>query len=168
MLNKNDFHISKVLADGFKYVCKATYHDPNGKWIYSDIDESLMFSEHRGWVYAITADDIIQKIGECGNSLGLRNTRKNSLNIVKEGTQARLGRLIAFPSGTDYNIRQALKNEKNIKIYAKKCPPGKTSTMVGGKRRKYTPRPNKEIELDYLDLFKRCAGCYPRLNKGRK
>jgi len=127
-----------------------------------------MFSKHCGWVYAITSDDIIVKIGETGNPLGIRNTKKNSLNVVVESTKSRLGRLIYFPTGTDFVIRQALANEENIKIYAKKCMPVKTSTIIGGKRKQLTPRPNKEVELAYLDLFMELTGKHPKLNKARK
>ena len=168
MANKDPFHISNFQKDNFNFVCKAEYHKPTGKWAYSDIQETLMFSKHRGWVYAIVASDIIVKIGECGNPLGLRNTKKGSLNIVVESTKSRLGRLIFFPEGTDYDIREALKNEKNIEIYAKKCPSGKTSSMVGGKRKTLKPTANKELELEYLDLFMELTGKYPKLNKARK
>ncbi len=165
---KNPFDISNFEKDGFKYVCDAEYDLLTGKWVYSNIQERLMFSKHYGWVYAIVVDDIIVKIGETGNPLGIRNTKKNSLNIVVESTRSRLGRLIYFPTGTDFVIRQALKNEKNIKIYAKKCIPAKTSTMIGGKRKQLRPRPNKEVELAYLDLFMELTGKRPRLNKARK
>lgn len=169
MIMKNYSHISYPNwgKDRFRLVCKVRYHIPTGKWIYSNVNKTLMFSQHRGWVYLIVVNNIINKIGETGNPLGIHNSRKNALNTCVENNKSRLGRLI-YGDGTDKYIREALKNEKNIKIYAKKCPPGKTSSIFDGKREKLNPTPHKILETKYLKLFKEKTGRLPKLNKSLK
>jgi hypothetical protein len=171
-------YISNYLADGFKKVCDVEcYTDKT--WSYFNIDETLMYSEHRSWVYCIVDNSgslggKIVKLGETGNPLGIKNT----WNKVAEGEQAqpicgttsRLGRY-RKGGGTDENIRYNLYKEArkyNIGIWAKQCEIIKKQYMVGGQFIDVCITSHKDQELMYLDHIKNTTGSYPWLNVGRK
>ena len=73
---------------GFKKVCGVKSTRIGNHWQYEYIDESIMYDDHRSWVYAITRHGRIMKFGETGTLLGI----KMSDGQPKLGTQCRLGR----------------------------------------------------------------------------
>lgn len=109
-------------------VCTVKSDDDNF-WFYQDIDETVMFSPHNSWVYAITVDGNIVKFGETGNPLGIRPRRKTmdprdeSQPIVS--SQCRLGRSRKM-DGSDQHTRDALQKYTSdpqhlVEIWAIQC-----------------------------------------------
>ena len=58
-------NIDTYIADGFVKVCDVIL-DPNDEqfWKYINIDEDVMYSEHRSWIYFIVDGKEIAKAGE--------------------------------------------------------------------------------------------------------
>ena len=78
---------------GFKYVCGIELEDyTNGSdnWLYYEIEKDIMYSKSKGWIYIITLDGEIFKIGETGQPLGIRN-KKTGQPI--QGSKSRSGRM---------------------------------------------------------------------------
>ena len=153
-------------------VCKV--NDNNGQWYYSEINESLMFSDHRSWVYAITIDEKIAKIGESGQPLGIKGS-KNFDPLTwevqpKTGTQSRLGRY-RKGDGTDERIRESLVDDildgKRVEIYAIKCSVTNHQYNINGKIFNINSAIHKDFEKSLLDYYVYHTGSLPFLNPGR-
>jgi hypothetical protein len=159
---------------GFKRVCDVKEYQ--GDWLYdnfpkdrSDPDyNDYMYSKHDSWVYAITSDGTIKKIGESGNPLGIRGLG----NQPKTGSKSRLGRY-STGDGTDKFVRDSLKDDiqsgKQVSIWAKKCDIAETQiTIEGNHSVTINSSIHKELEKELLDYIKNGnSGNYPDLNKGR-
>ena len=160
--------INSYLKDGFRKVCKVlpTW---TGEWWYQDIDESLMFSDHRSWVYFIVVNDEIVKVGETGNPLGIRNIRGN-LEQPKKGSESRFGRL-RNGDQTDAVIRESLSTWAKlgkVELWARRCDIVEIDVTVRGKTSKTLVTFHKDLEMRYLDEIYHHTKSYPRLNKARK
>ena len=143
------------------------------KWYYSDIDRDIMFSNHTSWVYFITINGYIVKIGETGNPLGIE-PEYWSYDILewepqpKKGSESRIGR---YRNGdkTDERIRFQLKEdikskENKVEFYAIKCEELTVELPMLGT---VSSQIHKALEKRLLDYFKLHNGTYPRLNTGR-
>lgn len=79
---------------GFKYVCGIELQDYNNgsdRWLYCEIEKDIMYSKSKGWIYIITLEGEIFKIGETGQPLGIRNKRTGQ---PLQGSKSRLGRYL--------------------------------------------------------------------------
>lgn len=163
-------------ASGFKPVCRVNL-DPRDStlWVYSNINQSLMFSEHRSWVYAITINNIILKWGETGNPLGILGRMNYDKEIEerqpKTGTRSRLGRY-RKGCGTDDRIRRELfdrvSNKKNkVEFWALPCAVSYTPITLGTRIVEVKSATHKDIEHILLDEYRTHYGCWPELNTGR-
>jgi hypothetical protein len=167
-------YINHYVADGFKKVCDVE-GDTQERWSYFNIDTSMMYSDHRSWVYFIVDDSSlgkIVKIGETGNPLGIESSWIYEGEETQPvcGTQSRLGRL-RRGGGTDGVIRSSLYAEARnckVSIWAKACEITKKQYMIGGKLVDVCITSHKDQELLYLDYYKNSTGTYPWLNVGRK
>ena len=145
----------------------------NNNWYYSDIDRDIMFSDHTSWVYFITINGFIVKIGETGNPLGIENEhwtfdRAEWESQPKTGSKSRFGRYRTGDS-TDERIRfelmEDIKSNKNkIEFYAIKCEELTVELPMLGI---VNSQIHKALEKRLLDYFKLYTGTYPRLNVGR-
>lgn len=97
----------------------------NDLWLFKNIDQSLMYSDHTSWVYLIVVNGIIYKVGETGNPLGIKS--KTHAQPVAS-TKCRMGRLANVTSShtdTDVRLRRALKESVQqglVEVWAYKCP----------------------------------------------
>jgi hypothetical protein len=162
----NAINIDTYVADGFVKVCDVEA-DINGSWYYSNMNESVMFSSHRSWVYMIVVGKEVVKVGETGNPLGLRQKTSGQ---PKHGSEGRLGR---YRSGdaTDAFIRQALESEvcqNLVSIWARRCDMVKVSISIGGQEDETSTCFHKDLEMRYLDFIFSATKQLPRLNKARK
>lgn len=159
-------HIKNFKDDGFQKVCNVR-EDRYSKWYYTNIDQGLMFDTHRSWVYAITLDGIVVKLGETANPLGI----EMSDGQPKLGSQCRLGRY-RNGDGTDDYIRRRLRHYLNddhcVSFWAKKCPIKILSESIAGKPIKVSNTIHKSLELAYLRYFQDSIHCLPMLNKSHK
>jgi hypothetical protein len=145
----------------------------DNNWYYSDIDKDIMFDDHTSWVYFITINGHIVKIGETGNPLGIKNEnwsydRSEWETQPKKGSKSRFGR---YRNGdtTDERIRfeleENIKSKKNkVEFYAIKC---KELTVEVPMLGTVSSQIHKALEKSLLDYFKLHNGTYPRLNVGR-
>ena len=161
MLNINNY-----TQEGFVKVYDVT-EDYNGHWYYKNIDKTIMYAEHKSWVYFIVVDEEIVKIGETGNPLGIQTLTENQ---PIKGTTSRLGRYRSG-DGTDAYIRQELKNEVTqgrVSIWARKCDIVQVQTIVGGNSITSTTTLHKSLEQDYLKHIVEHTRSLPKLNKSHK
>jgi hypothetical protein len=168
-------HINHYHNIAFKKVCRVRRTRLN-EWYYEDIDKDIMFSSHSSWVYAITQNGFILKIGETGNPLGIANSYYSYdgpdwETQPKVGTQSRLGRL-RRGDGTDQAIRwhleDRIKSGELIEIYAYACPENILNARVVNETIEIKQQIHKQLELVLLDYIYKKVGSYPELNKGRK
>lgn len=144
----------------------------DGTWFYENIDKSLMFSEHSSWLYCITLDGVIKKVGESGQPLGIRARNQYVAHNAQPvtGSKSRLGR---YRNGTDTDkrIRDKLNTEIArgglVEIWVVPCPEAQVSYKMLGEERSYSAQIHKKLEKDFLDVFKENTGRYPTLNLGR-
>lgn len=159
-------HIKNFKNDGFQKVCDVR-EEGYSRWCYTHINQELMFDLHRSWVYAITLDDVIVKLGETGNPLGI----KMSDGQPKLGSQCRLGRY-RNGDGTDNYIRRELhhylNNNHRVSFWAKKCPIKTLSESIAGESIMVSNTIHKSLELAYLQYFQDSIHCLPMLNKSHK
>lgn len=165
------FNINNYVQDGFVRVCEVDPRSPY-QWAYKNIDRDVMYSAHNSWVYFIVLDEIIQKVGETEQPLGI----KASWGYHDEpqpvtGTTSRLGRL-RKGDGTDHAIRRALapaiQQGLIVSVWARACSRNVITESVGGKSMSLTSAIHKDLEKAYLDYFYRECRMYPPLNKMRK
>lgn len=155
--------------DGLVKLCDVR-RGMNGRWLFDNINEELMYSSHRSWVYFIVVNNIIYKVGETGNPLGIR--RANS-NQPIAGTQGRMGRLANHQGlpDTDVTIRLALAesvDSNQVSIFVRKCDVVVKQVRIGPGTVKLQAAVHKDLELQYLDYIYCYSKQYPELNKGRK
>jgi hypothetical protein len=159
--------INHYINDGFVKVCKVQHqYSFTFNWEYCDINYDLLYSSHKSWVYAICVDNIIYKLGETGNPLGIAGYYFQP----KTGSTSRLGRYMNG-DGTDAVIREKLSSEVNagkVTIWARKCDTILVETQVAGRKVNSLTTVHKDLEMKYLDYIKRTTGKYPELNKCRK
>ena len=170
-----DFYID----DGFEKVCNVDYADPcyinRYEWTYNNVDISLMFSKHCSWIYFIVLGQIIKKVGETGNPLGIGfvNDPDHLIHSTPiTGTKSRLGRLRSngdHEGDTDYYIRMNLfDSDEQISIWVKKCTTTLLAETIGGKKTLIEQTTHKAQESEYLRQFHNMTGYLPDLNKSNK
>jgi hypothetical protein len=170
-------HVDKFLPDGFKKVCNVKT-DPrdSSTWFYTDIDTTLMYKDHRSWVYLLCSDDYVLKIGETAQPLGIRG---GYYSQPITGTKSRLGRYRTMTTAlgrptldTDHEIRLKMKKfidqGAQVSFYAKECEINTTVCSVLGKQKALSNTIHKELELHLIDEFVNAKNQYPYLNKARK
>lgn len=157
--------IQDLLCDGVQHVCDVV-QAPHNRWVYSNINQDLMFQEHRSWIYFIVDQSEVVKIGQTGVPLGIRNQRTEQ---PLSGTKCRLGR---YRGGGDtdeyirYELRKSVKKNQ-VSIWARKCEVVTVNIIVGGEPFVLENKFQKDLELLYLDRYQQINGRWPRLNKGR-
>jgi len=161
--------IRRYKDDGLVKLCQV---EPGwyGRWIYKNMDEKLMYSNHASWVYFIVVDNEIVKVGETGNPLGIRTRNSDQPSI---GTKCRMGRLanLSGAGDTDGYIREQLETavaKHQVTIWVRKCKVIHTKITIGGIESTMDTAYHKAMEMEYLDLMRKESGGYPILNKGRK
>ena len=161
-------NITNYIADGFAHVCDISVSSTSAKWLYTNICNELMFSDHTSWVYALTVDNIIYKIGESGNVLGYRPNTKNQ--HPSASTKGRLSRYI-LGDGTDRYIREYLmpliSNGAIVSFWAKQCDIVLQPINILGEITQVKQTVHKDLEIVYLDRISK-TGDLPILNKVRK
>lgn len=162
-------NINTYINDGFKKVCDVMLDtDDDQFWKYTNIDEDIMYSDHRSWIYFIVDILEIVKAGETGNPLGIRG--KDPTQPIT-GTMGRLGRYRKMLDKTDMPIRDSLREQVRagqVSIWALKCNMIEIPCLIAGKVSKTVLSNHKDLEMRYLDAIKDATGSYPRLNKLRK
>ena len=145
----------------------------DGTWVYSNIDEDLMFSDHESWVYFIVVGKKIWKIGESGNPLGIRpKTIKEYYGIQPvSNSKGRLGRYRGG-DGTDYDIRELLTDDVmagKVSIWAHKCDIVTTQiSIIKGNTIEVPSEPHKKLEVILINSYYNMYGELPPGNKCRK
>lgn len=178
-------HIQHYVDAGwpFERVCRIVKDtvNPQAKpldWMYTSVNEQIMFSNDRHWVYAITVNGRIVKWGECANPLGIRQqTRQVYLEAQpKQGTRSRFGRYRTHGGDcrdTDYHIRKKLdrivtNTEKyQVEVWAMKCTEYHEMRELNGFKKAITASNNKETEHWLLDYYLNRYNRLPLLNKVR-
>jgi hypothetical protein len=154
----------------FKRVCRI--NDYAGEWVYDRIDASLMYSDHTSWVYCITVNGIIYKIGASGVPLGIRM----SDGQPKKGTKCRLGRYRNHKGTYSYDTDEYCRNELRLIIHDKtnlvefwayKCPVVKQTLTMAGETIDVESGIQWALEKALLNQFERLHGALPKLNKGK-
>jgi len=171
----NFLDINTYVDDGFEKLCDVENGDNrvgevyHGKFFYTNINQSLMFSNHRSWVYMIVSDNEIVKIGETGNPLGIK--KKSHCSQPKWSTECRMGRLASFKCNTDGRIRESLYNDcddEKVSIWVRKCDYINVTYSINENNSELYSTYHKDLELAYLDYIFNNHGSYPKLNAGRK
>lgn len=166
-------YIHQLKDMDWKRVCKVRAEHFGNKWYYENINREIMFSEHKSWVYAITVDGRIVKIGETGQPLGIEAKRDSSPKgwekQPKFGSQSRLGR---YRSGdtTDRTIRDSLRPEvksNRVEIYAYKCRQITEEVSINGNIKVINSDIHKILEKTLLDEIEKVDGERPFLNPRR-
>ena len=159
-------NINTYTADGFVKVCDVA-RDTENRWFYENINEAMMFSEHRSWVYFVVVDNEIVKVGETGNPLGVRMKTSNQPEM---STRGRFGRYRAGDA-TDWFIRDELRREVRegrVTLWARRCEMVSLTVTVGGLEDSTMTSFHKDLEMRYMDYIFTQTGNLPRLNKARK
>jgi hypothetical protein len=154
---------------GFEKVCDVSNRlYSNDGWLYTNINQSLLYADHTSWVYFVVEDDIVVKVGESGVPLGIR-TKSHGQPLA--GTKCRFGRLANHKNdNTDSRIRESLKKsvkEGKVSLWAKKCTIGLEEMKIERTSIVCKKVYHKELELAILDYMS--DNCYwPKLNTFRK
>jgi hypothetical protein len=164
-------NIKNFVDDGFSKVCDVVIsHDG---WRYKNIDQNLMFSDHRSWVYFIVKGSTIVKVGETGNPLGIEEYwlyDDYELQPVAS-SKCRFGRLRKGDSTDSYiraSLRDFIKGGGNVSLWAKKCKTVVVNESIGGKSKTVFTSKHKSLEQEYLKYFETYLGTLPDLNKIKK
>ena len=171
----NADHIKHYTNFNWQKVCTVS-DGGSGTWHYKNIDKTLMYSNHRSWVYAITVGDYIVKIGETSQPLGIARSYGDQ---PITGTKSRLGRYAnqraaahGREADTDETIRDALYETvktptMEVAFYAFKCPETSVKIDVVNDTLYCKAQIHKQLEKLLLDYYKENVGSYPDLNSGR-
>jgi hypothetical protein len=184
IIKSAELNISNFVNDGFERVADVHPSSTAEEWLYHNINQGLLFSDHKSWVYFVVIDDQIVKCGETGNPLGLRYKTKAKRVFLGEeqpitGTKGRFGRLASHKekpdsdrSETDEMIRreadQYLSSGLKVSLWAKQCPYGKIQQIINNIDTEVTTTIHKDLEIKYLNTFKTIAGRLPLFNKAVK
>jgi hypothetical protein len=154
----------------FKRVCRINnYH---GEWLYDNIDASVMYADHTSWVYFITVNGIIYKIGASGVPLGIRM----SDGQPQKGTKCRFGRYRSHKGTYTYDTDEycrielaVIMQDKNnlVEFWAYKCPIVKQTLHMGGENIIVQSSIEWNLEKALLNQFVKSTGELPKLNKGK-
>ena len=154
----------------FKRVCRI--RDCYGEWVYENMDQTLLYSEHRSWVYFIVVNGVIWKVGECGVPLGIRSGDSQP----KKGTTNRLGRYRAMKGTYTYDtdeycrneLRSTIANNNNlVEFWALQCPVVEQQCNLGYETVTLKAAFHCELEKRILNDIINATGSLPKLNKAR-
>jgi hypothetical protein len=164
--------IDRFILDGVVKVCDVR-SDEDRTWYYVNQDPNLLYLNHRSWVYFVVSDNVIVKIGESGNPLGIANKVSSKYPEIQpcSNTTSRLGRIRRHPGGTDQRIRDLLHEDvqnNKVSIWAKRCEILEIETKIDNVIVKTKLTSHKDQEMLYLDYVKNIDGNYPLLNQMRK
>ncbi len=145
----------------------VTVNGNRERWTYTEQEEALLYNSHNSWVYVITVNGIIVKIGETGMPLGLVGTDDQP----KTGTKSRLGRYINGDT-TDDAVRAALveyttSHHYKVEIHAVQLPITPIGITLGGKDISCNATFHKHLEKMFIDMFEAATGSIPVLNSGK-
>lgn len=165
------FNINNYIDDGFQKVCDVVQHGcQRCVWDYTNINEELMYSDHRSWVYFIVENETIVKCGETGNPLGIPEKYGDPVQPIAS-SKCRFGRLRKGDT-TDAYIRDSLylsiKEGNKVSLWAKKCKVQLITETIGGHQQKVYTSVHKNLEKMYLENFIKNAIRLPQLNKASK
>ena len=161
-------HVSQF--KDFKRVCRI--NDYHGEWIYDKIDASILYSDHTAWVYFITVNGIIHKIGASGVPLGIVGKDGQP----KKSTKCRLGRYRSMKGTWTYDTDEYCRKElaltlhdKNnlVEFWAYKCPIVKENLSMAGEVISVESSVQWVLEKALLNQFEKFTGSLPVLNKGK-
>ena len=168
-------HINHYGNLQFVRVCRVR-EDNVYNWYYEDINRVLMFSNHRSWVYVITVNGIIVKIGETGQPLGIENQHWTTdpaewESQPKKGSMSRCGRYRNGDTTDDFvraSLRARIASGDLVEFWAIECPETSASFKIVNETIEMKSQYHKQLEVELLDYFYKSLGKYPELNKGRK
>lgn len=178
--NKMTYYIKDYIKDGFRHVCDVSIKPGTNCWLYTNINEELLYAKHYSWVYFITLNGQIQKVGESATPLGIKYTRPgNNVPLAESSTQpitgttSRLGRYRSFSNDlTDAPIRDSLnpyiEKGDQVSFWAKQCEIFTITQTINGKKVKVSATFQKDMEMKYIDNFLKNCGSLPPLNKVKK
>lgn len=154
-------------------VCRVEMLDrDNRNWYYTEENKDIMFSQNDSWVYCITINKHIVKIGETGNRLAISSA--NSYNGVQSGSKSRLGRYINGDK-TDERIRAELfeyiRNKNNkVEFWAKSCTTEEEYSVWINQHTEFYfyTKVHKELEKKLIQYYEKQCGTYPRFNLSSK
>jgi hypothetical protein len=163
-----------VFYTGINWQRICRIRSAGAEWYYENIDRSLMFSSHRSWVYAITVDGKIFKIGETGNPLGIEpNYAYDRFDEwqPKIGTQCRFGRYRKGGDSDETVRRQLILETENddilVEFWAYPCEEIIEKRIVGGHEIEMKAQIHKSMEKQLINLYILLNGKYPPGNTGR-
>jgi hypothetical protein len=159
--------IKNFINDGFKKVCDV--ESVPGQWRYRNIQEDLMFDNHRSWVYLIVLDNLVVKVGETGLTLGIKAWYGNQVTTLT-GSKSRLGRLMNGDNTDSYirsRLREDIKTGHQVSIWAKRCPVQTSTITVAGKEVSVSHTIHKSVEQAILGYFLAEINQLPILNKAK-
>lgn len=172
-----EYHKENSLADpiyldywrggSLKWTKIVTVNGNRERWTYTEQEEELLYHSHNSWVYVITVNGIIVKIGETGMPLGLEGTDDQP----KTGTKSRLGRYINGDT-TDDAVRAALveytsSHHYKVEIHAVQLPITPVTVNLGGQDITCNATFHKHLEKLFIDMFQAATGSIPVLNSGK-
>lgn len=170
---QDELTIEHYINDGFSHVCDVSTLSTAKRWFYCNINEELMYSPHRSWIYMITVyqhqhlinKHEIVKVGETQQPLGIRKANSNQPLC---GSTSRLGR---YSNGddTDAKIRFGLYEEVKcglVSFWAIKCETKYQNILIGESNHQATIEftPQKSYEKEYLNYILNKTGQLPRHN----
>ena len=165
--------IRKLIPDGFVRLAdvNSVPRDKYRRWLFTNVNEELMYADHSSWVYCIVDTFTTKKLGETGQPLGLRVSFHDQ---PLASTKCRMGRLAntvnRLREDTDeiirYELHEAAKRNF-VSIWVLKCPIKETTVSIAGKQKTISSTIHKALEKDYLDEIVEIDGYLPVLNKGR-
>ena len=154
----------------FKRVCRINSYC--GEWLYDKIDASVMYADHYSWVYFITVNGLIYKIGASGVPLGIQM----SDGQPKKGTKCRLGRYRATKGTYTYDtdeycrleLASIIRDTNNlVEFWAYPCPVTKQTIRIGNDTHTIESSIHWDLEKLLIERFEAATGGLPKLNKGR-
>jgi hypothetical protein len=170
---KSYAYVTRYIVDGFKRICDVdnlTSTDLN--WSYTNLVPELLFMDHRSWIYFITENLLIKKIGETEQPLGLETHRGSG--VLAKTTESRLGRYRKHDKdgegdhGVRMGLMEAINKESTISFWARPCTISSTEEMIDGAKILIPSTSHKYLEKFYQDLYIKKVGQLPVLNKIKK
>ena len=172
LTKNNPLNVSHYIKNNFKKVCDVELDTNVQHWRYTNIDNDIMFADHRSWVYFIVDNGVIKKVGETEQPLGIEDCWLGS-NQPKVGTTNRFGRLRKHKGSSGYDTDEVIRNSlhasvkaKQVSLWAKQCEIVNMPIVLGGITYQIKHTMHKSLEKAILDHI-RNSNKWPELNKVR-